>query len=341
MTGAGRTLTYTAFNKVKRVVKGNHTVTFAYGPERARYKRTDEDDKGTMVTTDDAVTTTLYVGNVEKVIAPDGTYVYRRTLAGGVALIIDEYAASHSETGTTTKYLLRDHLGSVSTLVGALGAMVQTLSYDPWGQRRNAADWQALSSLSLMSFDSSMTRRGYTGHEMVDTVGIIHMNGRIYDPKLGRFMQADPVIQFPHYSQSHNRYSYVLNNPLAYTDPSGYFIGKLFKKVFRGLNKVFGDFALFLSIALLAIPVINAWVTTSWCMRSSVNRKLKCLLYRTVPPATALHLAIYNALAIRPALSGVTLSLTEIPRCVAGNPWMHGGGQGGGCHPLALPFEAR
>ena len=264
LTGAGRTLTYTAFNKVASVTKGNHKVTFAYGPERARHKRTDKDDKGTMVSTDDAVTTTLYVGNVEKVIAPDGTYQYRRTLAGGVALIIDEYAASHSETGTATKYLLRDHLGSVSTLVDALGAMVQTMSYDPWGQRRNAADWQALSSLSLMSFDTSMTRRGYTGHEMVDTVGIIHMNGRIYDPKLGRFMQADPIIQFPHYSQSHNRYSYVLNNPLAYTDPSGYFIGKLFKKVFRGLNKVFGDFAPFLSIALLAIPVINSWVMTSW-----------------------------------------------------------------------------
>ena len=58
---------------------------------------------------------------------------------------------------------------------------------------------------------------------MLDAVGIIHMNGRIYDPRLGRFMQADPVIQFPDYSQSWNRYSYVLNNPLAYTDPTGYF----------------------------------------------------------------------------------------------------------------------
>ena len=74
------------------------------------------------------------------------------------------------------------------------------------------------------------------------------------DPKLARFLQADPVIQFPHHAQSYNRYSYVLNNPLAYTDPSGYFIGKLFKKLFGGLNKLFGDFAPFLSIALLAIP---------------------------------------------------------------------------------------
>ena len=75
------------------------------------------------------------------------------------------------------------------------------------------------------------TTRGYTGHEMLDAVGIIHMNGRIYDPKLGRFLQADPVIQFPNYSQSWNRYSYVLNNPLAYTDPSGYFIFTAFAVV--------------------------------------------------------------------------------------------------------------
>ncbi len=99
---------------------------------------------------------------------------------------------------------------------------------------------------------------------MLDAHGIIHMNGRIYDPRLGRFLQADPIVQFPHYSQSWNTYSYVLNNPLTYTDPSGYFIGKLFNKVFKGLNKALGDFAPFLGIALLAIPVVRAWVISSW-----------------------------------------------------------------------------
>ena len=62
------------------------------------------------------------------------------------------------------------------------------------------------------------------------------MNGRIYDPTLGRFLQADPHIQSPQNSQSFNRYSYVLNNPLSYTDPSGYFfkkIGKFVKKYWK------------------------------------------------------------------------------------------------------------
>ena len=62
-------------------------------------------------------------------------------------------------------------------------------------------------------------------------MGIVHMNGRIYDAKLGRFLQADPVVQAPKNSQNLNRYSYVLNNPLSYTDPSGYFSFKSFARL--------------------------------------------------------------------------------------------------------------
>ena len=276
-SAATRTLAYTAFNKVASVTKGNHTVGFAYGPDRARYRRTDTDSKGTAVTTDDTTVTTLYVGNVEKVTYSSDRYEYKRTIAGGAALITHEVVTDTSATPdsvtetVTRQYLLRDHLGSVAVITDAMGTGVQSLSYDAWGQRRHAETWGDLTALARTGFDTSTTTRGFTGHEMVDAQGIIHMNGRIYDPKLGRFLQADPVIQFPHYSQSYNRYSYVLNNPLAYTDPSGYFIGKLFKKVFRGLNKVFGDFAPFVSIALLAIPGVNrpGCLPSPGCMRSS------------------------------------------------------------------------
>ena len=57
------------------------------------------------------------------------------------------------------------------------------------------------------------TARGFTDHEHLDSVGLIHMNGRVYDPELGRFMSADPFVQAPYNSQSYNRYSYVFNNP--------------------------------------------------------------------------------------------------------------------------------
>ena len=59
-------------------------------------------------------------------------------------------------------------------------------------------------------------------HEHIDEMGIINMNGRIYDPLIGRFMSADPYIQAPSDLQSFNRYAYVRNNPLNLTDPSGY-----------------------------------------------------------------------------------------------------------------------
>jgi RHS repeat-associated protein len=94
---------------------------------------------------------------------------------------------------------------------------------------------------------------------MMNDVGIIHMGGRIYDPVLGRFLQADPFIQAPKNSQSYNRYSYVLNNPLSYTDPSGYFFNKIFKK----LNKALGNFAPLFGIALMFIPGMQAWAAQS------------------------------------------------------------------------------
>jgi RHS repeat-associated protein len=63
---------------------------------------------------------------------------------------------------------------------------------------------------------------------MDDESGLINMNAREYDPVIGRFLTPDPFVQSPSNSQSYNRYSYVWNNPLASTDPSGYF--NIFKK---------------------------------------------------------------------------------------------------------------
>jgi RHS repeat-associated protein len=85
--------------------------------------------------------------------------------------------------------------------------------------------------LTMLTQQSPAESKGYTGHKTLSDVGIIHMNGRIYDPTLGRFLQADPFIQAPKNSQSHNRYAYVMNNPMSYTDPSGYFFKSLKKFV--------------------------------------------------------------------------------------------------------------
>ena len=256
MTGAGRTLTYTPFNKVKSIVKGTDTTAFVYGPERTRIKRTDEmrDNNGT------SATTTLYLGNVEKVIAPGGSYTWKRYITDGV-LIEQTHDKTGARTGELTCYLLYDHLGSVDVITDAFGTVVQDLSFDAWGQRRAPDEWTVLALMRLTDTGHGRyTTRGYTGHEMLDAVGIIHMNGRIYDPRLGRFMQADPVIQFPDYSQGWNRYSYVLKNPLNATDPTGYFIGKLFRKLVGVVINGIGE------LLFSKVPVLRQFSTLAHCL---------------------------------------------------------------------------
>ncbi len=70
--------------------------------------------------------------------------------------------------------------------------------------------------------DSVITTRGFTGHEQIDAVGLVHMNGRVYEPTLGRFLSADPIVEAIDNLQTYNRYSYVRNNPVTLTDPSGF-----------------------------------------------------------------------------------------------------------------------
>jgi RHS repeat-associated protein len=69
----------------------------------------------------------------------------------------------------------------------------------------------------------SFLDRGYTSHEQLPQFGLINMNARLYDPTVGRFLAPDPYVQAPDFSQSFNRYSYCLNNPLRYTDENGEF----------------------------------------------------------------------------------------------------------------------
>ena len=109
-------------------------------------------------------------------------------------------------------------MGSIVAISNELGIVTERLAFDPWGKRRypNGLPDPNDSIIGLT------TDRGFTLHEHLDEMGVIHMNGRIYDPLIGRFMSADPIIQAPGNLQNYNRYSYVMNNPLNLTDPSGF-----------------------------------------------------------------------------------------------------------------------
>jgi len=117
-------------------------------------------------------------------------------------------------------YLARDFQGSVMAIYDENAKVVERRLFDPWGNIVKVQDINGNitegENAKLIFLD-----RGYTGHEHFTEVGIIHMNGRIYDPMLKQFLSPDNFIQDPENSQSYNRYGYAWNNPLLYTDPSG------------------------------------------------------------------------------------------------------------------------
>lgn len=213
-----------------------HTTEFAYGSGRSRYWRKDTNSES------GSIVETLYLGNVER-ITRDNKVVWKRYL-GGVAIYEVETSTNNvqlSNTSVSKTFIHKDHLGSIDALTNFNGQVIETMSFDPWGQRRDAETGAHLNTAELfarMDWQQTLsgehtygayhlsevgrTTKGFTGHEMLDEAGLIHMNGRLYDPLLGRFIQADPFVQAADNPFSYNRYSYVFNNPLSATDPSGY-----------------------------------------------------------------------------------------------------------------------
>ena len=111
-----------------------------------------------------------------------------------------------------------DYLGSILAVTDDVGAVIGRRSYDAWGRERSAVDWTANGAPNTIP---DWLYRGYTSHEMLPSFQLINMNGRLYDNKLGRMLSIDNYAGQDGSSQSFNRYSYVLNNPLMYTDPDG------------------------------------------------------------------------------------------------------------------------
>ena len=122
---------------------------------------------------------------------------------------------------TYRRYILKDHLGSWTTITDAEGNVEQELSYDAWGNLRDPETWY--NHTQAEPIEAPMFDRGYTGHEHLDAFGLINMNGRCYDPLMSSFLSVDEYVQDPTSAQNFNRYAYCLNNPLKYTDPSGWF----------------------------------------------------------------------------------------------------------------------
>ena len=256
-SGGGRRLTWSSFNKPTRMSQGGATTSFSYGPERHRYRRIDQLEGQT--------TTRLYLGKRYEQISTGDRTTHKYFIYAGdqlAAIHFDEVDSRGDQSDYQTRYLHTDALGSVDLITDGAGGVVDKLSFDPSGQRRTAT-WRSVQQrLGQASLAPLLTNRGFGGHEELASVGLVHMNGRVYDAKLGRFASADPHIQAPHNTQSYNRYTYVLNNPLKYTDPSGFFFKKIFKAL--GITKLLSILpAELLMVASIAAAVLlgpgGAW----------------------------------------------------------------------------------
>ena len=159
---------------------------------------------------------------------------------------------TRSNGTSQVSYLYKDHLGSVDAVTNQNGQTITRMYFAPFGQKAqiSTGQWSTTAqnnTVYTLSNLHDITNKGYTGHEHIDAFDLVHMGGRIYDPITGRFIQADPFVQEAKNSQNLNRYTYVLNNPMGYTDPSGYF--------FKQLNRALGPIAPFIgAIVMFAAP---------------------------------------------------------------------------------------
>ncbi|WP_171045590.1 RHS repeat-associated core domain-containing protein [Pseudoalteromonas rubra] len=224
--GSGyRSIDYTARNKAANIIVDGKVVRFSYDANNRRYKRVDDSQ------------TIYYVGALELTVSS--------TESGDNTPFIKRYIGNDAQQkyfmngNSAMQWMFTDHQGSIIAVTNRNYELLARYSYDVFGAQKYKGPQNLVDTLNFSTaqriFDTvSDNFRGYTGHEPVKIGSdsrIIHMNGRIYDTSTGRFMQADPVVQAPSNLQNYNAYSYVLNNPLSYTDPSGYLFKKLWKKI--------------------------------------------------------------------------------------------------------------
>jgi len=227
-----QTIAYTSFKRPASITEGEYTAALTYNGDGGRVKMDLKKNGAKELTryyiSDCYEIDDRAVGGIKEKLYLDGDF-YTAS-----AVYVKDGSGSWQ-----IYYICRDYLGSITHIANSSGAVVQELSYDAWGQLRNPANQTAYAPGTA---PEPFLGRGYTGHEHLPQFGLINMNARLYDPALGRFLSPDPFVQNPLFSQNFNRFSYVLNNPLVYTDKDGQFFGidnffvGFFKGLFRGEN---------------------------------------------------------------------------------------------------------
>jgi len=250
----GDIITYNAMSLPSEIVgKNGKKVNFYYDTSGQRYKK----EAGGI--------STYYIGKAyeEEVDGDDVTKTCYITIAGKtigthVEKIDEQYSINHSNPHYKTsynRYFHTDALGSITSITDDSANVIERRSYDPFGKIR-AMDYRLSSNHAIIPANSVVqTTRAYTGHEQIKEIdGLIHMNARVYDSDIGRFLSADTVIQDPYDTQAYNRYSYVRNNPMKFTDPTGHsWLSKAWHKAKHWVKKHARTIAAIAAAAIVTI----------------------------------------------------------------------------------------
>jgi RHS repeat-associated protein len=197
-SGDGRIIAWDTENRPTEIAKDNVTTTLVYDGDGARIKK--QVDNGTLTTL------TTYVNQYYEVTVTEENGQVRDTeeisnyYLGGRLIAIKK--------GDELNYVHQDHLGSTTGTSNVDGTLTSQIAYFSFGSNRYSTGTQPTDKL-------------FTGQRLDDNTGLYYYNARYYDPVIGRFISPDTIVPNPANPQSLNRYSYCLNNPLKYVDPSG------------------------------------------------------------------------------------------------------------------------
>jgi RHS repeat-associated protein len=199
------TYEYDGFNRLSYATNAGEITHYIYGADTQRIQKRNAD--GGRLT---------YIGAQAEA---DETGVFTNYVFAGGSRV-----ATQNESGTI--YNIQDHLSSASLSLDESGNVVQKLDYYPFGSERV--------NEKTGDFDTHFT---YTDQEKDKETGLMYYGARYYDAEVGRFTQVDPWFGELSIPQTLNKYTYTLNNPLVYVDPTG----EKVELVSRGLNKTGGS----------------------------------------------------------------------------------------------------
>ena len=263
-SGFRQNMTYSLFDNLLSVSNGDNFAEISYGCDNNRI---------VMKThVDGMMKTKTYVNDCEFVEHDGRKYV--NTFINGpngvfAICVID------NDGNKSYNYVHKDYVGSWNIITDENSKIVQKVSYDAWGNIRDYDDWNIGLAGKTMLFD-----KGFTGHECLSDFGLVNMNGRFYDPMMSMMLSPDNNIQMPQLSQNFNRYSYCLNNPLKYNDPTGECVESVVFGIIGGAANVlynadaidsFGEFGLLFGVGFVKGFLTEYTMGQSWLVQVGVQ----------------------------------------------------------------------